>query len=128
MIYVDSSALLAAILAEDRKPPAGFWDSQLVASRLIEYETWTRLHALKLVSTHAEAARARLARLAFLEMSPTVLARALDPFPSPVRTLDALHLASVEFLRGLRVPVTLATYDGGMARAAARMGVALEKI
>jgi type IV pilus assembly protein PilB len=29
-----------------------------------------------------------------------VLARALEPFPVPLRTLDALHLAAVAFLRG----------------------------
>jgi hypothetical protein len=38
-----------------------------------------------------------------LEMIAPVLARATDPFPAPVRTLDALQLATVEFLRGMSV-------------------------
>ena len=35
-----------------------------------------------------------------IEMVGPVLARALQPFPVPVRTLDAIHLAAVEFVRG----------------------------
>jgi uncharacterized protein len=47
-----------------------------------------------------------------------VLARAVEPFPAPVRTLDALHLASAEFLRGLGQVISLASYDDRMVRAA----------
>ena len=36
-------------------------------------------------------------RVALLELSPPVLAHALDAFPAPVRTLDALHLASCDY-------------------------------
>ncbi|MBC8087288.1 MAG: hypothetical protein H7Z40_08465 [Phycisphaerae bacterium] len=56
-------------------------------------------------------------------MAPPVLARALDPFPAPVRTLDAIHLASVEFLRTQRVTISLASYDQRMLDVAARMGI-----
>jgi hypothetical protein len=34
-----------------------------------------------------------------LELSPRVLARASQPFPLPMRTLDGLHLATMDFLR-----------------------------
>ena len=34
MIYLDSSVALAYLLAEDRFPPDGLWDEQLVSSRL----------------------------------------------------------------------------------------------
>ena len=34
-----------------------------------------------------------------VEMVPPVLKRALEPFPTPVRTLDAIHLAAIEFIR-----------------------------
>ena len=40
-----------------------------------------------------------MARIALLDLSPFVLGRALDPFPVAVRTLDALHLASMDYLR-----------------------------
>ena len=44
MIYLDTSIVLAHLLSEDRQPPAAVWDNVLVSSRLIEYETWTRLN------------------------------------------------------------------------------------
>jgi hypothetical protein len=62
-------------------------------------------------------------RLAILEMLPNVLARALEPFPAPVRTLDALHLASIEFLRGLGQAVELASYDDRLIHAAEALGI-----
>lgn len=100
MIYLDSSVALAHLLVEDHRPPASLWTNTLISSRLTEYEVWCRLHARDLASSHGEAARQLLGRISFVELSPLVLERALEPFPEPVRTLDALHLASVEFLRG----------------------------
>ena len=52
MIYVDTSVVLAQLLAEDRSPPARLWNETLVASRLMEYEIWTRLHARQLAESH----------------------------------------------------------------------------
>ncbi|MGH7822627.1 MAG: PIN domain-containing protein, partial [Candidatus Binatia bacterium] len=91
MIYLDTSTALAELLAEDRKPPEPLWLEPLVASRLVEYELWTRLNARKLGDAHQQAARELLARISFVELRPEALARALEPFPVPVRTLDALH-------------------------------------
>lgn len=125
MIYVDTSVALAQLLAEDRRPPISLWQETLVASRLIEYELWTRLHARKLTDSHAEAAQELLRRIALLELSPPVLSRALDAFPIPVRTLDALHLASCEFLRSRGQRIELATYDSRMVDAARAMGMPL---
>lgn len=125
MIYLDTSVALAHLLAEDRRPPATIWREALVSSRLLEYELWTRLHARGLAASHGEAARALVGRLSFVELSPIVLARALEPFPQPLRTLDALHLASLEFLRGLRQTVELASYDGRLLAGARSLGIAI---
>lgn len=125
MIYVETSVALAELLAEDQTPPESLWREPLIASRLLEYEVWTRVHARRLTTTHGEAVRQLLGRLSFLELSPPVLARALEPFPVALRTLDALHLASVEFLRSQRQPVALATYDQRMQTAARALGVPL---
>lgn len=122
MIYLDTSVALAHLLAEDRHPPDGLWSEVLVSSRLIEYEIWTRLHARGLASSHGNAARDLLSRLAILELSPSVLARAREPFPLPVRTLDALHLASADFLRAQKQTVEIASYDERMSAVARRMG------
>lgn len=128
MIYLDTSVALAHLLAEDRRPPDGLWGEPLVSSRLLEYEAWNRIHALGLAGSHGEALRLLIGRLALLELAPPVLARALEPFPATVRTLDALHLASVDFLRGQGVKLELATYDDRMAAAARAMQVRLAKV
>jgi hypothetical protein len=123
LIYLDTSVALAQLLAEDRHPPQDLWKEALVSSRLLEYESWMRLHARGLTRSHAEPLRLLLGRVALLEMAPPVLARALEPFPVPVRTLAALHLASIEFLRGSGQPVALATYDERMLSAARRLRI-----
>jgi hypothetical protein len=128
VIYLDTSVALAHLLAEDVAPPSSLWDEPLVSSRLLEYELWTRLHARGLGVSHAEAARALLHRLALLELAPPVLARALEPFPVPMRTLDALHLASVEFLRSQRMAISLASYDRRQLDAADRLGVPIHPL
>ncbi len=120
MIYLDTSVALAHLFAEDRAPPDRLWQEPLISSRLIEYEIWTRIHARKLTRSHAEEVRLLLSRLALIELASPVLVRALEPFPRPVRTLDALHLASMEFLRDQGQTVILASYDDrliGVARA-----------
>lgn len=123
MIYLDTSVALAHLLGEDRIPPSALWSESILSSRLLEYEVWTHLHARKLGATHADAARALLDEVSFVELTPVVLTRALEPFPLPVRTLDALHLASIEFLRTQRQTVTLASYDERMVRVARDLGV-----
>lgn len=125
MIYLDTSVALAHLLAEDCRPPDTLWQEELVASRLVEYEAWTRIHARDLDRSHGDLVRLLLARLAILELQPDVLERATRPFPCPVRTLDAIHLASVAFLRERGRDVTLATYDRRMAEAASAMGIPL---
>ena len=128
MIYVDTSVALAQLLAEDRRPPTALWRETLVASRLLEYELWTRLHARKLTDSHGDAAQELLRRIALLELSPTVLSRALEAFPIPVRTLDALHLASCEFLRSRGQSIELASYDSRMLDAARAMELPLAEL
>ncbi len=123
MIYVDTSVILAQLLAEDRVPRPALWAEALVSSRLLEYELWTRLHARRLGSAHGDAARDLLARIAFVEMVSPVLDRALEPFPTVVRTLDALHLASLEFLRARGEAIQLATFDTGLIDAARALGI-----
>lgn len=123
MIYIDSSVVLAHLLAEIRRPPEHLWVESLVASRLVEYEVWNRLHARGRAETHGEAAEQAIGQIALLELSPVVLTRALSAFPAPVRTLDALHLASLDYLRGQRQTVELATYDRRMTAVARAMGI-----
>lgn len=125
MIYLDTSVVLARLFAEDRTPPDAFWSQTFVASRLLEYEVFKRIHARAAQSTHGVAARQLVDRANLLEMSAEVLRRALLPFAQPVRTLDALHLATLVFLRSRGLSLELATYDQRLAAAAVSEGFAL---
>ena len=95
MIYLDSSVALAYLLAEDRYPSNALWDQSVVSSRLLECEVWNRINARRLQDSHGDAVRGLIGRIAIIEMVPPVLRRALGPFPVPVRTLDAIHLAVI---------------------------------
>lgn len=128
MIYLDASVALAHLLAEDRAPPDRLWQQELISSRLLEYEVWTRIHARKLTRSHADEVRSLLSRVALVELSPPVLVRALEPFPKPVRTLDALHVASMEFLRKQGQIVRLASYDGRLVGAARALRIPIYKL
>jgi predicted nucleic acid-binding protein len=66
--------------------------------------------------------------VSLLELAAQVLARALLPFPQPVRTLDALHLATMDFLRSHGQSVELATYDRRLAATAQSLGFALTDV
>jgi predicted nucleic acid-binding protein len=118
LIYLDTSVALAHLLAEDRSPPDGLWQEPLISSRLIEYEIWVRIHVRKLTRSHADEVRSLLSRIA----------RALEPFPKPVRTLDALHLASMDFLKKQGQTVTLASYDKRLINGARALRFPLYKL
>jgi predicted nucleic acid-binding protein len=123
VIYLDTSVALAHLLAEDRQPPIRLWQEELVSSRLLQYELWTRLNARGLAQSHREAALELESRISFLELVPPVLQRALEPFPVPMRTLDALHLASAVFLKSQVKRVQLASYDERQLRAATALDI-----
>jgi hypothetical protein len=128
VIYLDASVALAHLLAEDRAPPDRLWQEDLISSRLLEYEIWTRIHARKLTRSHADEVRSLLSRVALIELSPPVLTRALEPFPKPVRTLDALHLASMDFLRKQGQRILVASYDGRLIDATRALRVPLYRL
>ena len=125
MIYLDSSVALAHLLAEDHSPPADIWRESMISSRLLEHEVWTRVHARGLTRSHAEETRALIGRLVLVELDPSVLARALEPFPVHVCTLDALDLASIEFLRSRRLAIELLSYDARLLAPARGLDIPL---
>ncbi|MBN1947484.1 MAG: PIN domain-containing protein [Bradymonadales bacterium] len=124
-VYLDTSVVLAELLAEDIHPPESLWRETLFSSRLLEYELWMRINARGLGESHGEQVRAMVARVNLVELKPEVLSRLVEPFPGPVRTLDAIHLATVEFLVKRRLPIQLATYDRQMKAAAEQLDLSL---
>jgi predicted nucleic acid-binding protein len=129
MTYVDTSVGLAYLLDENRCPPNSLWEEDvLVSSRLLDYEIWATIHSRRLERIHGEEARQLLARIGLMEMTPLILERAKEPFPLPVRTLDALHLATIEYLRASGQKVVLASYDDRMNAVARLLGIPLFKL
>jgi predicted nucleic acid-binding protein len=128
VIYLDASVGLAHLFAEDRRPPDDLWREPLTASRLLQYEVWTRVHARRLEASHGPQVRDLLDGIAYIELTPPVLARAVEPFPVAVRTLDALHLATMDFLRNRGLSIELATYDGRLLTAARALGIPIRAL
>jgi predicted nucleic acid-binding protein len=122
LTYIDSSVVLAQLFAEDLRPSATLWSQVLVSSRLLEYEVWNRALARSQRPDRTEIA-ALLSKVDMTEMSASALRRALQPFPVPVRTLDALHLATAVFLNAESDPVQLASFDARMLSAARALGI-----
>jgi len=127
VIYLDTSVALAYLLTEDQALDDSVWQNVLVSSRLLEYEVWNRIHARGLARSHGDEVRSLIGRLALIELAPQVLARALEPFPVPVRTLDALHLSAIEFLRSRQQKIELASFDKKMLVAARALGIPIHK-
>lgn len=128
MIYIDSSVALASVLAETRVPPDALWEERLSSSRLLEYEVWNRVVARGAGDTLGEETRAVLRKIYMVEMSRRFLQRALRPFPVPVRTLDGLHLATMDYLREQGEPIELASYDNRLIAAAQALGFSISPI
>lgn len=128
MIYLDASVALAHMLAEDRQPPASLWDRPLVSSRLLEYEAWTRIHSRGLGASHGPLIEDLIERVGIVEMDGKTLARAREPFPLALRTLDAIHLASAVYLHRCGFRVEVATYDERMREGALALDLGLFRL
>jgi hypothetical protein len=125
LIYLDTSVALAQIFSEPRRPLASFWAQALVSSRLLEYEVWNRIHAHRLAQSHGTQAQALIDRVTLIDLSPTVFIRALDPFPVAVRTLDGLHLATIDHIRSQGQLIELASYDARLVSAARALDISI---
>lgn len=125
MVYLDTSVALAFFLSEDVRPPDRIWSEALVASRLTEYELATRLRGQLEPQEATDAREAVSAHVSFIDLSDVVVGDALRGLPEGLRTLDALHLASVIFLRDQGVDIRVATYDRRLAGMAEELGLRL---
>jgi predicted nucleic acid-binding protein len=130
--YVDSSVLLRLLLRE----PNPLEDLQsyeaLVSSELLAVECSKTIDRLRLQgSLSMEEAVFRLAAVRdWLEavdlvlLQRPVLARASELFPTPLGTLDALHLATALVWRDrMQKDLVMATHDGGLAIATRACGI-----
>jgi hypothetical protein len=137
-LYAESSAVLAWLLDEPTAPTVRrlLGDAEIIVSSdltLIECDrVLLRAVALKEL-TEAEAAdrRAHLVSAAahwqVLRIAAEIVDRARQPFPGdPIRTLDAIHLASLLVARSAVVGLRLLSLDERVREAAKGLGVAVE--
>lgn len=134
--YVESSALVAALLERDAAARAAIrGPGRRVTSSLTIAEATRaviRARAAGRLTAADERAAARALqvfarRCDLVAVTEAVLARVARPFPvEPIRTLDAVHLATVEQLGEPPALVTIVTHDTRVRENALALGYAIE--
>jgi predicted nucleic acid-binding protein len=130
-VYLDTSALLRLVLRESGALDDLRSYEALVSSELIAVETARTIDRLRLQGalTIEEAAARRRAVADWLEaidlvlLRPLVLSRASEPLPTPLGTLDAIHLATALIWRErMGALPMMATHDTALGLAAQTFG------
>lgn len=130
--YLDSSALLRLVLREEGSLEELRSCEALVSSELLAVECLRTIDRLRLQGPLSleEATVSRAAVMDWLEavdlvlLQRPILARASEPFPTALGTLDALHLSTALVWRDrMRQDLVMATHDGALALAARAYGV-----
>ena len=131
-LYVDTSALLRFVLGEPGALRELRQADRLVSSELLGVESRRTIdRLLRLGDLPPEEAVRRIALVdQWLEavdlvlLRAPVLARAGDPLPTPLGTLDALHLATALVWRDrMSQLLTVATHDAALGLAARAHGL-----
>ena len=130
--YLDSSVLLRIVLGQQNKLKEWKNVREGVASALVEVECLRTLDRLRLravitdaaLATRREAVFRLLEEIEVVEPTGAVLARASQPPPVPLGTLDAIHLATALLWRERRrQDLAMATHDEALGLAARSCGL-----
>ena len=134
-VYAESSAVLAWLLGEASSPQVR---QVLAASEIVIASNLTLIECDRVILraaalgelTEAEAAdrRAHLTTASshwhVLNMGSEIVDRARQPFPGePIRTLDAIHLASALVARSAVAGLEVLTLDDRIRKTAGRLGL-----
>ena len=129
-VYIDSSVILRILFREPNPVEVwGKWDSAF-SSNLWRVEALRTVDRLRLAGDLSDEDVADLVReirivhetLAIHPLSERILQRASESFPTVVRTLDAVHLATPLAIREVEPIDLLLTHDGQLATAARSVG------
>jgi predicted nucleic acid-binding protein len=130
--YIDSSVILRMVLGQTDRLREWKTVRSGVASALVEVECLRTLDRLKIREgiVDAEIAARREAVFRLVEameiVDPTrpILERASQPLPTPLGTLDAIHLATALLWREQgRKDLVMATHDAALGLAARSCGL-----
>lgn len=129
--YIDTSALLRLVLREPGALDELRSYDVLVSSELVAVESARTIDRLRLqgaLTVEEAAARLRaitdwLEAIDLVMLRPPVLSRASEPLPTPLGTLDAIHLATALIWRDrMGALPTMATHDSALGLAARSFG------
>lgn len=128
--YVDTTVVLRVVLGEPGALPE--WQSIDVAmvSELLRVEALRTIDRARIqlqlsneeVASRREAVFAILGACHVARVDGAVLERAAEPFPTLVRTLDAIHLATALLIRTEHEDLVFTTHDRQLAAAARSVG------
>jgi len=130
--YVDSSVLLRIVLGQPGALTSWRAMQTPVSSRLAEVESLRALDRLRLrsgvsgeqIASRREAVFRFLRAVEIVEVSYPVLARASQPLPTDLGTLDSIHLASALLWREMnQADLIMATHDEALGLAARACGL-----
>lgn len=129
--YLDSSVLLRVVLGQRGRLREWSSIKEGVASAVTEVECLRTLDRLRHrgdlgdrdVAARREAVYRLLDEVTVVEPTRPILGRAGEPLPSPLGTLDAIHLATALAWRDATgADLVFATHDAALATAARSMG------
>jgi len=131
IVYLDTSTVLRVILGQPR--PLAIWNKweEAFTSEILGLEARRALDRLRLESALDDEGIATLqgelarieSTIGTISLTRSVLRRASLPMATPVKTLDAIHIASALLLREHRHEELLfATHDARQAIAARALG------
>lgn len=129
--YLDSSVLLRFVLGQSGALEQWGRIATGVGSMLVRVECLRALDRLRLterldsdeLSLRRKTVFELTDRMRLLDVDRAVLERASQPFPTPLGTLDAIHLAGAILYRAEQEEtLVMATHDRGLGLAAASMG------
>ena len=129
--YLDSSVVLRVVLGQKDRLAEWRQIRTGVASALCEVECLRTLDRLRLAGGLDDRELARRRELVYaitgemelVDISHPVLGRASQPFPSPLGTLDAIHLATALLWREREATgLVVATHDAALGTAARSLG------
>lgn len=132
--YVDSSVVLRAVLGQRGALSGSDEPGHSITSTLTRAECLRTLDRLRLeedlsddeIVLRREAVFRLLGSLVLVDVTPPVLERAAQPLPTVLGTLDAIHLTTALLWQEVEAePVSFATHDLALARAARACGLAV---
>lgn len=130
--YLDSSVLLRVVLGQPDSLKEWPDVREGIASALAEVECLRTLDRLRLSESLADEDLALrretiyrlMEEMTVIDVGRPVLVRAAQPLPTPLGTLDAIHLATALAWRDRGHPnLVMATHDGALGLAARACGL-----